>query len=655
MKKLKIKEFITEDNNRIANEILFEVLDHKQKSLLVSPMKTGKTTFMFEYLLNQLNEANIQLIVVTPCLSLIDNIQSKYKNNSIKCNGDIRSITLKPGCAVTTTAESMYKVIDACKEAKKSYFIVYDEVHKIITDHHREKLRLPLFEYYENELCIGFLGMTATPDPLRNVEFEKKFYIEVENKFIQADETVIVKNFVNNPDNILNFLKFVQKKYKNRVIISRIINKNNIKLVKKGLEKDNNKVIAWYRDNEINDASYKEDMEDLKKVLEGSTIENTDFLLCTSLIDVGVEIQLDEKPIVIDFTNTNSTIVDDIQFIGRFRQGVEAFYLVGKLQTDNGSIMPPINRKRLYEEELKNTINAVNYLNKHAKNNKGDNLPSFADGIKSTLENDTWYFEVDEIDLQHWVFKEYVKIYLQKAHLLERFLNKHLTFNTEKVTIIDYETLEIKETKELSEQKKLDKKELEQIEKEFYEKIKKVHEVEQDDNLIEMILNGYIAASLDQWKLQNYLPLTSLWKSNSLEDFRQRYAELKYILSNKPKFDNMMLLDIAQTSKATNALKKQIAYIDYNISFEGNNKIINIRNKDKLLVFEIRNYILKIKGKERGVYLSDKFKAELLEHLKKKKSLSKTTANSLDKLLNMIYILSNNKNMKRISSINLNL
>ena len=50
MIKIKIDNYITEKNNKIANEILFEVLDKKQKILLNSPMKTGKTTFTMNYL-----------------------------------------------------------------------------------------------------------------------------------------------------------------------------------------------------------------------------------------------------------------------------------------------------------------------------------------------------------------------------------------------------------------------------------------------------------------------------------------------------------------------------------------------------------------------------------------------------------------------------
>lgn len=61
-----------------------------------------------------------------------------------------------------------------------------------------------------------------------------------------------------------------------------------------------------------------------------------------------------------------------------------------------------------------------------------------------------------------------------------------------------------------------------------------------------------------------------------------------------------------------------------------------------MIVYKIRDYINKTKGKERGVYLSKKFKIKLLEYLQKEKSLSKLSDKNLDKLLKLIYILPDN-------------
>ena len=111
-------------------------------------------------------------------------------------------------------------------------------------------------------------------------------------------------------------------------------------------------------------------------------------------------------------------------------------------------------------------------------------------------------------------------------------------------------------------------------------------------------------------------------------------------------------LKTALNKKEISGLIKQINYINYNLLYNKDRKLKAI-NKDMLIVFKTRDFINKIKGKERNVYLSNKFKLELLEQLKKEKSLSKLTPISLDKQLNMIYNISNNRKMDIIKSIKL--
>ena len=148
MIKIKIDNYITEKNNKIADEILFEVLDKKQKILLNSPMKTGKTTFTMNYLPSILMPSDVQEIFVTPIKSLMNDIKNKYPR-TIKCNGNVSEIKLDNNVPILTTPESMHKVIKACEDENKRFFIVYDEIHQIIINAgFREKLKNPLL-YYE--------------------------------------------------------------------------------------------------------------------------------------------------------------------------------------------------------------------------------------------------------------------------------------------------------------------------------------------------------------------------------------------------------------------------------------------------------------------------------------------------------------------------
>ena len=106
--------------------------------------------------------------------------------------------------------------------------------------------------------------------------------------------------------------------------------------------------------------------------------------------------------------------------------------------------------------------------------------------------------------------------------------------------------------------------------------------------------------------------------------------------------------------KEVSKLIKQINYINYNLLYNKDRKLKAI-NKDMLIVFRTRDFINKIKDKERGVYLSNKFKVKLLKHLQKEKSLSKLSDKNLDKHLKLIYNISNNKKDDIISSLKIKL
>ncbi len=267
MIKLKIKQYITE-NNTIPHKILESLLE-KQQVLLISAMKTGKTSFVMHYLVNKFRELNIQLIFISPTRSLLDNIQSKYK--VIKCNGDVKSIKLNNLIPIVSTPDSLPKAIEACETGNKQFILVYDEAHQVIENiSFREKLKNP-FLIYKNDLCIELLAMTATPEPLENINFDQKFYIDVENKFYIANNTVIVKNFIDSIDSKLAFIRHVKSIHKDKTIFARINNKKDIKLLKDRL----NNSIAWYRaDNELKEGKeYIKHMEIFENTKDNSTIE----------------------------------------------------------------------------------------------------------------------------------------------------------------------------------------------------------------------------------------------------------------------------------------------------------------------------------------------------------------------------------------------
>ncbi|MCI5636974.1 MAG: hypothetical protein MR317_08765, partial [Sarcina ventriculi] len=229
---------------------------------------------------------------------------------------------------------------------------------------------------------------------------------------------------------------------------------------------------------------------------------------------------------------------------------------------------------------------------------------------------------------------------------LKLFLEQHQTFNTNLISIADYNGLDIIKTTELKEEKKKIKENIKQHEKEFCDEINSLY---LENEILKMILNYEEIEQQDIWKIKNYEYLCNKWKDEYLEEYRKRYKQVSEILKDL-KTSEIDKLKIALNKKEINGLIKQINYINYNLLYNKDRKLKAI-NKDMLVVFRIRDFINKIKDKERGVYLSNKFKTELLQELLKEKSLSKLTPISLDKHLKLIYILSNNNNNERISSV----
>ncbi|WP_195926955.1 hypothetical protein [Sarcina ventriculi] len=87
------------------------------------------------------------------------------------------------------------------------------------------------------------MGLSATIELLEPVNFDIIYKIEVENKFIQSDKTIIVTDFNKNYDNMINFIRYMKMTNNNKLVIARINNKEHIKAIGGKL----NDVLIWYR------------------------------------------------------------------------------------------------------------------------------------------------------------------------------------------------------------------------------------------------------------------------------------------------------------------------------------------------------------------------------------------------------------------------
>ena len=174
-----------------------------------------------------------------------------------------------------------------------------------------------------------------------------------------------------------------------------------------------------------------------------------------------------------------------------------------------------------------------------------------------------------------------------------------------------------------------------------------------DNEILKMILNYEEIEQQDIWKIKNYEYLCNKWKDEYLEEYRKRYKQVSEILKDL-KTSEIDKLKIALNKKEISGLIKQINYINYNLLYN-KDKELRAVNKDMQIVYKIRGNIIKAKGKERSIYLSNKFKTELLQELQKEKSLSELSLKNLDKHLKLIYNISNNKKDDIISSLKIKL
>ena len=307
----------------------------------------------------------------------------------------------------------------------------------------------------------------------------------------------------------------------------------------------------------------------------------------------------------------------------------------------------PLNFAKEYNKRFEINKNLIAVLNDYGDEEKTKTHLT-TESIRFNSDNEK--YELDEYGLMQSIFKKYINFFLQTEIYLKLFLEQHQTFNTNLISIADYNGLDIIKTTELKEEKKKIKENIKQHEKEFYDEI---NSLDLENEILKMILNYEEIEQQDIWKIKNYEYLCNEWKDEYLEEYRKRYKQVSEILKDL-KTSEIDKLKIALNKKEISGLIKQINYINYNLLYN-KDKELRAVNKDMQIVYKIRGNIIKAKGKERSIYLSNKFKTELLQELQKEKSLSELSLKNLDKHLKLIYNISNNKKDDIISSLKIKL
>ena len=626
---LNVTKHIGEQGTSLAENIIFD----KKKTLIISPMACGKTTFSFNDLYGLARECACQFIFVSPKVSLIQAMESKYKCNT--CYGG-QGITVN-GLPVLTTPDSLYKVILSCEEQDKPFIIVVDEVHECELNYlHRHKLWRP-FEAFENDLCCGLVGLTATPDNiLRSIKWDSVIQVNPEVKFMQTPSTSIIKNLGSDVESIATHT-FKTYSAQQRQTVVRINDKNKIKEVKKLLEGLGIKnVVTWFRDNpEEKDATL------LLKMLSGER-SNFDVLLTTSLVDVGVELYPEQKPIVIDFLDSNSRIIENIQFLGRFREGVENYQMI-------------VNAKKS-DKPFQEYSEVLAELKDKAVRTKAFAESEFREiGLESrllktnyNLEEDNYSYEIDEVAVNTSAFEIYIKQIISDTDRLKHFLENHATFNSGEIKIakLPKDYVNLADLKPLIEELKQDRKTIRDEKKNRIESLVDlvkglkpkefdIFTTKPDDLLVS-----------DEWIVNGFREEYDFYWSEDMKNERKKYYfVLKY--QKLGNYTNQELWLKTFNKKWYTDFKSQCLVVDSNYMYNNTApvyKIDEVIDRTKIVVYDIRDTIKAFKGKETGVKLSEKFLNEVLQLLQsKKKQYEKWKLDKLKKHIELIYNVSNDK------------
>lgn len=593
---LEVEKYLSEKKHTLYDILLSE---EKSKNLIVAPMKIGKTTFIFTDFWELLRELQIQLIFISPKVSLLKNLKQKYKNSILCMEEHFVKVDSKFN-PIISTAESMYKAVRSCEESNREFYIVYDEVHESYLHYtFRRKLINP-FNELNNSLCRGFLGLTATDD---NICIESLWDNIINVKplepFVQSQKLNIVSGLGNGVKDIVSHIIHIKEENKNTPIICRVNDKDKIKECKEILSKFGYNINVWSRGEEEED-----NLNLFEKAMKGLNV-NFSILFTTSLIDVGVEVMLNKKPIIIDFMNMNSRIIEDIQFLGRFRNGCQRIDLVVNSSKKDYDFYD-FNRE--YQKTLIGAEKLISLM--------GDELEE--DKIKSLCINkliaadEEVEYSVNNDGCLVVAFSRYIKKILSNPNKLMVFLKNHKTLNVKEICkmeickesyLIDIDNM----LTAMREERKALKDKFKEDMKEFIKAVKNMDPKEVDI----LIQKREEINPNDLWIYNKISEYHTFYHNDDNTDLRKRYYEM--IGVKKVQFENSkerLLFVLSDKDIEFWDMEDFIVAFEFNKLNNNDYESIGIFEdefKNTLPIYYIRKSIMDLNnGKETFFYLNDK-------------------------------------------------
>lgn len=313
MQEIKIKKYLGETIKYIIKES-----KGKKRILIISPMKSGKTTTirMLKEIFKEELGLEVTIVVISPKRTLQEMLVSDLGYEKV-CGEYPYSNYKASKKDVVTTPDSSYKVFNELNSKNINYIVVSDEIHTMyLHASFRPKLALPK-AYLNSKNLIKYIGLTATGDFIPNTEFDKRILVNPTEKwkFTNSVEVVDYTSKNNLIENALIELQEGIKEYKQ--VVFRHNDKEVLIQIKKELKALGVNCLLFSSDEFKND-------EELNKYIAKRKRINYQVILTTSCTDEGVELLTNDSNVLLIATyNENSCIVDIIQHFGRYRNGTK--------------------------------------------------------------------------------------------------------------------------------------------------------------------------------------------------------------------------------------------------------------------------------------------------------------------------------------------
>lgn len=633
---LQSNTYICEKDNNNLN-IIYEMLNPGSKTLVLAPMKAGKTHLANE--LFKMKGGSIK-VFLTPRNSLGYEVQQRFRedhNVKMLFEGDNISSSELKDLIITSPESFIKKVIPLVKtlNINKEIFVIYDEIHLAISDLYRQDLYDVInineeLKDFNTEFTL--LGLTATEGQLKEfVRFDSIIMVNIKNSFKQTDIMAIVqiKKKVDEIFVASTILKTLEENPKSKITI-RLNDKDLIcktaNIIKSKLGVD--PLIAT-----------RDTQEEVKEIIENNGRIEQLISFFTSYTEVGVEFTNTKNMILLDFEGLNNSNINPasvVQNIGRYRDGLKAIIVyVGLNKTSlKPNIKQMIKARRIFIKSIIETsIKARQPLSTYTKFSEN----GFDIEIASNIE----------FQIMKYVMEVYNTNLVRNAKDLKKELSKIKTLNINNVKIVkvnydkiinylsDYKEIAKQEKKILSDKKRKWKSELDDL---------IINSTDKDFKNFHMKEQVFSPAGKRMIELLEYL--------GKYKEVVRCYNDIITNLTGlTPKEYALLSLDYKTTTK-------QITAITNNIQRDTNKKKkVYSKRDNESEAYSIQNHIMNVieatAGNEKQPRLTKKLMDKILEECQYKdiKGTKKDPYKELVKVLGTYYTLSPNGNGFKISSI----